>query len=170
MPSSSVNAPRASSRSATASTSSATYGVNRANRPRGSSAPSRTARIGETRVARRDGTNAASTVTTIPITNAKITVRGAITMSAVGRSRSSASNSASSPYARPTPRKKPTIDAIRPITSASRSTARRICFRDAPIVRSVASSRVRCATVIDIVLKMTKAPTKRATAPKESRK
>ncbi len=50
-----------------------------------------------------------------------------------------------------------------PMTSASRSTARRICLREAPIVRSVASSRVRCATVIDIVLKMTKAPTKRAT-------
>ena len=91
-------------------------------------------------------------------------------MSAVGRSRSSAPNSASSPYASPTPRKKPTIDAIRPMTSASRSTARRICLREAPIVRSVASSRVRCATVIDIVLKMTKAPTKRATAPKASKK
>ena len=65
---------------------------------------------------------------------------------------------------------KPMIDAIRPMTSASRSTARRICFREAPIVRSVASSRVRCATVIDIVLKMTKAPTNRATAPKASEK
>jgi hypothetical protein len=37
-------------------------------------------------------------------------------------------------------------------------------------VRSVASSRVRCATVIESVLKMTKAPTKRAIAPKVSRK
>ena len=34
--------------------------------------------------------------------------------------------------------------------------------RDAPMVRSVANSRVRCATVIESVLKMTKPPTKMA--------
>ena len=37
-------------------------------------------------------------------------------------------------------------------------------------MRSVANSRVRCATVIERVLKMTKAPTKRATPPNASRK
>ena len=42
--------------------------------------------------------------------------------------------------------------------------------REAPTVRSVANSRVRCATVIESVLKMTKAPTKRAMPAKASRK
>jgi len=36
-------------------------------------------------------------------------------------------------------------------------------------VRSVASSRVRCATVIEMVLKMTKAPTNRAMPANASR-
>ena len=56
------------------------YGENREKRLRGSSAPSRTARIGGTRVARIDGTKAASTVTTIPIRKATTTVRVAMTM------------------------------------------------------------------------------------------
>ena len=38
------------------------------------------------------------------------------------------------------------------------------------MVRSVANSRVRCATVIENVLKMTNAPTKSAIAPNASRK
>ena len=42
--------------------------------------------------------------------------------------------------------------------------------REPPSVRNVASSRGRCATVIDSVLKMTNAPTKSATPPKPSRK
>ena len=37
-------------------------------------------------------------------------------------------------------------------------------------MRSVANSRVRCATVIESVLKMTNAPTKSAIPAKESRK
>ena len=40
--------------------------------------------------------------------------------------------------------------------------------RLAPSVRSVASSRVRCAIVIENVLKMTKAPTKSAMPPNAS--
>ena len=56
------------------------------------------------------------------------------------------------------------------MTSDSRITEPRICRRDAPIVRSVANSRVRCATVIENVLKMTNAPTKRAMPAKASRK
>ena len=56
------------------------------------------------------------------------------------------------------------------MTSASSATEPSSCRREAPIVRSVANSRMRCATVIDSVLKMTKAPTKRAIAANESRK
>ena len=41
--------------------------------------------------------------------------------------------------------------------------------RDAPSVRSVASSRVRWAMVIERVLKITKPPTNRAMPPNASR-
>ena len=44
------------------------------------------------------------------------------------------------------------------------------CLREAPSVRSVANSRVRWATVIDSVLKITNAPTSSAMPPKPSRK
>ena len=44
------------------------------------------------------------------------------------------------------------------------------CRRDAPIVRSSANSRVRCATVIENVLKMMNAPTKSAIPANASRK
>ena len=44
------------------------------------------------------------------------------------------------------------------------------CRRDAPTVRSVANSRVRWATVIDSVLKITNAPTNRAMPANVSRK
>ena len=56
------------------------------------------------------------------------------------------------------------------MTSDSRITEPSICRRDAPIVRSVANSRVRCATVIENVLKMTNAPTKSAMPANASRK
>ena len=44
------------------------------------------------------------------------------------------------------------------------------CLREAPSVRSVANSRVRWATVIDSVLKMTNEPTNSAIAPKPRKK
>ena len=46
--------------------------------------------------------------------------------------------------------------------SASRTTDHSTCRRDAPIVRRVANSRVRCAIVIPSVFEITKAPTKTA--------
>ena len=79
-------------------------------------------------------------------------------------------NSASSPFASPSPRNRPTTDARKPITKASRSTERSTCRREAPSVRSVANSRVRCATVIERVLKITKEPTNSAIPAKASRK
>ena len=51
------------------------------------------------------------------------------------------------------------------MTSASRTTERRICLRLPPIIRTSANSRARWATVIDIVLKMMNAPTNSATSP-----
>ena len=61
-------------------------------------------------------------------------------------------------------------DARSPMTSDSRITEPRTWRRDAPIVRSVANSRVRWATVIENVLKMTNAPTKSAMPANVSRK
>ncbi len=56
------------------------------------------------------------------------------------------------------------------MTNDSMITDVRSWRREAPIVRSVANSRVRCATVIESVLKMTNAPTKSAMPANESRK
>ncbi len=63
------------------------YGVNRANRPRGSVAPSRTAAIGGTRVARIAGKRPAISVTSVPTTNETTIVRVAKTVSVCGRSK-----------------------------------------------------------------------------------
>jgi hypothetical protein len=51
--------------------------------------------------------------------------------------------------ARPKPAKSPSTEASSPITRPSITTERMTCRREAPRVRRVANSRVRCATVID---------------------
>ena len=56
------------------------------------------------------------------------------------------------------------------MTSASISTALMIWRREAPIVRRVANSRVRCAMVIESEFAITNAPTKSAMPPNASRK
>ena len=63
----------------------------------GSSAPSRTAAIGGTRVARRAGMTLATSVTSVPISSDTITVRGSITVPDLGRSAPMATNSALRP-------------------------------------------------------------------------
>ena len=107
---------------------------------------------------------------TVPTRSETTTVRVAKTMFVVGRSSSSALKSSFRPTARPMPTKSPMIDAMIPMTSASAITDQSTWRREAPIVRSVANSLVRCATVIESVLKMTKAPTKSAMAANASRK
>ena len=109
-------------------------------------------------------------MTSVPTSSETTIVRVANTVSVCGRSRFSARKSSFSPTASPRPANSPTSDAPRPITSASRITERSTCRREAPSVRRVANSRIRCATVIESVLKMTNAPTKRAIAANESRK
>ena len=79
------------------------------------------------------------------------------------------SKSLKRPLPRARPRKRPTTDATRPITSASRMTERSTCRLEAPIVRRVANSRVRCAIVIESEFAITKAPTKSATPANASR-
>ena len=81
----------------------------------------------------------------------------------------SACSSALNPSANATPSPSPTSEATRPSARDSSSTDRSTCRREAPSVRRVANSRARWATVIESVLKITKAPTNRATAPKPSR-
>ena len=97
-------------------------------------------------------------------------MRVAITVPAFGRSIPKATNRAFMPFAMPTPSTRPTSEASRPITRPSSTTERRTCLREAPRVRNVANSRVRWATVIDRVLKITNAPTNSAMPPKPSRK
>ena len=137
-----------------------------AKREGGSVEPSRTAAIGGTRVARSAGMMLASSVITVPSASETRTVRSANTSPASGRSPPSAVNSLASPN----PANSPTTEASSPITRPSITTERMTCLREAPSVRSVANSRVRCATVIDRVLKITNAPTNSAIAPKPSRK
>ncbi len=96
-------------------------------------------------------------------------VRGSITVGALGRSTPRALNRAIMPLAIPTPDTRPMTDASRPSTKPSSTTERMTCLREAPRVRSVANSRVRWATVIESVLKMTNAPTSSAMPAKPSR-
>ena len=91
-------------------------------RPGGSSAPSRTAAIGGTRVARSAGKKLAISVTTIPRASDTMIVRVSSRMPLFGSVNPTASNSANRPFARPSPRNSPTIDARTPITSASSTT------------------------------------------------
>ena len=97
-------------------------------------------------------------------------MRGAITVAASGSSTPSAANRATMPFASPIPANSPITEASTPMTRPSATTERMTCLREAPSVRSVANSRVRWATVIDSVLKITNAPTSSAIAPKPSRK
>ncbi len=69
-------------------------------------------------------------------------------------------SSASSPIAESTPSPMPMSDDTRPTIAASPRTERNTCRRLAPTIRSSASSRVRCPTMIEKVLRMVKAPTK----------
>ena len=112
----------------------------------------------------------ASTVMVVPRTRLTTIVRVAKTVPACGRSIPTATKSEFMPFPTPSPRNRPMIDARRPITNPSRTTEASTWRREPPSVRSVANSRVRCATVIDSVLKMTNAPTKSATPPNPSRK
>ena len=141
-----------------------------ASRDCGRVAPSRTAAIGGTRVARRAGMMLASSVIPVPSSSETMIVRPAMTVVAFGSSTPIAPNSAMRPFAIAMPNTSPITEATNPITSPSSRTERMTCLREAPRVRSVAYSRVRWATVMDSVLKITNAPTSRAMKPKASRK
>ena len=140
-----------------------------ASRDVGSVAPSRTAAIGGTRVARRAGRMLASSVIPVPRCSETMIVRGATTVLALGSSTPIAPNSAIMPLAIPKPDDEPDHRGDEADHEALEPTERMTCLREAPSVRSVANSRVRWATVIDSVLKITNAPTSSAMPPKPSR-
>ena len=106
----------------------------------------------------------------MPTSSATMIVLGSSSRPLFGSVNPTASNNANSPFASASPRKSP-IDRgedadDRRLDQHARSTWR----RDAPSVRRVANSRVRCAIVIDSEFAITNAPTKRAMPPKASRK
>ena len=106
---------------------------------------------------------------TIPTSSETTIVRVLKTVPADGRSIPNETSSAFSPLASASPKNSPITDANTPIRNASSNTEVSTCRRVAPSVRNVASSRVRCATVIDSVLAITKLPTNSAMPPNASR-
>ena len=141
----------------------------RPNRDGGMSAPSRMAVTGDTRVDRAAGPSAARTVTPRPTSSETITVDGPNTVPASGSSMLAAAMTDDRPLAMNTPATMPSAEPMAPMTVASATTRRRICFRVAPTARISASSRERWASVMDMVLAMVKAPTRMATPPNTSR-
>ena len=109
VPSASENIALASRTSERRTMSAAIHGVNRAKRECGSVAPSRTAAMGGTRVARIAGNSPASSVMPMPTMSETTIVLVAKTRSALGRSTPSELKSASIPSARRRPRISPTM-------------------------------------------------------------
>ena len=128
----------------------------------------RSAATGGTRVARHAGTSPATSVTTVPSRSETTIVRVPNTVPASGSAIPIESKNASSAVASPSPATRPTADASTPSASASASTDPSTWRRSAPAIRRRPSSRVRCATVIESVLKIVNAPTSTATPPNTS--
>ena len=120
---------------------------------------SRIAATGGTRDARMAGMTEATNVVSVPTANAAMMVRGSSWVEVEGREIPKALSSPCSPIEITNPKASPMAEAKRPTTSASPRTERRTCLAEAPIARSMASSRVRWAIRIENVLKMMKAPT-----------
>ena len=102
--------PRATSPIAKTSTTTAVTGPKWAQRDGGSTAPSRTAAIGGTRVARRAGRRLASNVIRVPTSSETTIVRVAKTVVPCGRLMLIAMKRRFSPFARARPRKSPATD------------------------------------------------------------
>ena len=150
---------------------SAAIGVRkRANRPGAIVAPSRTAAIGGTRVALNAGKMLAISVTMIPRSSETMIVRALKIRPLFGSVNPTASKKLKEAGRERKAKKQPDDRRDRAHHEDAMITEKRTCRRDAPSVRSVASSRVRCAIVIERELKMTKAPTKSAITPNASRK
>ena len=157
-----ARAPRETAAIAATSTTSDVTAPYFAQREGGSTEPSRTAAIGGTRVARRAGRMLATRVTSVPTSSETTIVRVEKTVAPCGRLIPIATKSAFSSFASPRPRNSPITEPTIPITKASITTDHSTCRREAPSVRSVANSRIRCAIVIASVFAITNAPTNSA--------
>ena len=120
---------------------------------------SSSAATGGMRTAPRAGPKAATTVTPTPTSSPTSTVRGSKTRGPGGSVIPNPRSSACSPSAASTPRPRPIAEETSPVRAASPSTDRNTWRRLAPTMRSRASSRVRCPTMIENVLKMVNPPT-----------
>ena len=123
---------------------------------------SETAATGAMRTARRAGPMADTSVTPTPTTTHTMTVRASKTSEPDGSVTPNPLNSFSSPRAASTPRPRPMSDDTRPTTAASPRTDWKTWRRLAPTMRRRASSRVRCPTMMENVLRMVNPPTKSA--------
>ena len=129
---------------------------------------SETAATGAMRTARRAGLMAETSVTPTPTTRQTMTVRASNTSGPDGRVTPNPLRSVSSPRAASTPSPRPISDDTSPTMAASPRTDRNTWRRLAPTMRSSASSRVRCPTVMENVFRMVKPPTKSAMKAKTS--
>ncbi len=105
----------------------------------------------------------------MPTSSATTTVRGSSVRPVFGSVKPTASNSQNRPEASARPSRRPTTDATIPTISASMITETRTWRRDAPRVRRVANSRMRCAIVIASEFAITNEPTKSAIPANASR-
>ena len=128
------------------------------------------AATGATLAALRAGETAATIVTARPARPAMRAVRAVNTIPPAGRPKPSPLSMAFRPMATATPAASPISDAMMPTTTASSSTEPSTCRLLAPSARIRPFSLVRCATVMENVLKIMKAPTSSATTAKISRK
>ena len=127
------------------------------------------AAIGGIRDARSAGSSAATTVITRPTANEPITAAAGTPIPARVSPPASLPNRYASSAPTPMPAARPSTEAISPTAIASSTTEPMICRPLAPMARISASSRVRCATMIENVLRIRKMPTSSATAAKPSR-
>ena len=142
-----------------------------AKRPGGSVAPSRTAAIGGTASRGAPGAGWRASSRGSRRASETITVRGLRSSPVFGSVKPACSKSQNRSLASAEPEEEPDRGRrATPMTNDSSRTERSIWRRDAPIVRSVANSRVRCAIVIESEFAITNAPTKSAMPPNASRK
>ncbi|CAM5698954.1 hypothetical protein SGRIM128S_05480 [Streptomyces griseomycini] len=151
-----------------APTTEPTTARTRSGRPTPATSASASAAIGDTPAARRAGRYAATKVTPTPTTYAVTGVAHPMTISVVFRFMPNTPMSRISPKASPMPAASPSVEPIRPSSTASVSTDRRTCRRSAPSARSRPSSRVRWAISMEKVLTIRKTPTRTAIPAKPS--
>ena len=117
-----------------------------------SMAESRIAASGGTRPARTAGRRADANVTAIPTMRVTNTVLPVSRSPRCGTSVPSALRRSARPFESSTPKRRPSVEPMTPTPTASSMSVVWTCLREAPIARSRAFSRWRCAAVIENTL------------------